>query len=90
MKLFDGTIDPEEHVAQYRERMEINPIPLNLKEVCLCKGFGSTLTGPTLKWLLSVPPYSIVSFADLINKFNNQFVCSRAFERLISDLYRVT
>ncbi|KAD5507831.1 hypothetical protein E3N88_15534 [Mikania micrantha] len=26
MKLYDGTTDPEEHVAQYRERMETNPI----------------------------------------------------------------
>ena len=32
MKLYDGTTDPEEHVAQYRERMEINPIPDGLKE----------------------------------------------------------
>ncbi|KAJ0935581.1 hypothetical protein HanRHA438_Chr03g0121251 [Helianthus annuus] len=44
MKLYDGTTDPEEHIAQYRERMEINPIPPELKEACLCKGFGSTLT----------------------------------------------
>ncbi|MFS7889858.1 hypothetical protein Hanom_Chr00s000005g01611951 [Helianthus anomalus] len=44
MKLYDGTTDPEEHIAQYRERMEINPIPEKLKEACLCKGFGSTLT----------------------------------------------
>ena len=77
-------------MAQYRERMEINPIPANLKEACLCKGFGSTLTGPALKWLLCVPPYSITSFAHLINMFNNQFSCSRTFERLTSDLYRVT
>ena len=61
MKLYDGSTDPEEHVDQYRERMEINPIPTNLKEACLCKGFGSTLTGPALKWFLSVPPYSITS-----------------------------
>ncbi|KAJ0840714.1 hypothetical protein HanPSC8_Chr14g0622071 [Helianthus annuus] len=52
MKLYDGTTDPEEHIAQYRERMEINPIPEKLKEACLCKGFGSTLTGSALKWLL--------------------------------------
>ncbi|KAJ0840874.1 hypothetical protein HanPSC8_Chr14g0623981 [Helianthus annuus] len=52
MKLYDGTTDPEEHIAQYRERMEINPIPERLKEACLCKGFGSTLTGSALKWLL--------------------------------------
>ena len=55
MKLYDGSTDPEEHVAQYRERMEINPIPERLKEACLCKGFGSTLTGSALKWLLSFP-----------------------------------
>ncbi|KAF5789717.1 putative retrotransposon gag domain-containing protein [Helianthus annuus] len=90
MKLYDGTTDPEEHVAQYRERMEINPIPEKLKEACLCKGFGSTLTGSALKWLLSLPPYSITSFANLVNLFNNQFSCSRKFERLTSDLYRVT
>ena len=73
MKLYDGTTDPEEHIAQYRERMEINPIPERLKEACLCKGFGSTLTGSALKWLLSLPPYSITSFANLVNLFNNQF-----------------
>ncbi|XP_023769035.1 uncharacterized protein LOC111917605 [Lactuca sativa] len=31
MKPYDGTMHPEEHVAQYRERMEIIPIPLHLK-----------------------------------------------------------
>ncbi|KAJ0942255.1 putative retrotransposon gag domain-containing protein [Helianthus annuus] len=90
MKLYDGTTDPEEHIAQYRERMEINPIPERLKEACMCKGFGSTLTGSALKWLPSLPPYSITSFANLVNLFNNQFSCSRKFERLTSDLYRIT
>ncbi|KAK1431701.1 hypothetical protein QVD17_08258 [Tagetes erecta] len=90
MKLYDGSFDPEEHVAQYREKMEINHIPEKLKEACLCKGFGFTLTGSALKWLLSLPPYSIASFAHLVNLFNNQFSCSRSFERLTSDLYRIT
>ena len=79
MKLYDGTTDPEEHIAQYRERMEINPIPQDLKEACLCKGFGSTLIGSALKWLLNVPPYSITSFAHLVNLFNSQFSCRRSF-----------
>jgi hypothetical protein len=90
MKLYDGTTDPEEHVAQYRERMEINPIPLDIKEACLCKGFGSTLTGPALKWLLSIPANTITSFSHLINLFHSQFSCSRSFEKLTSDLYRIT
>ncbi|XP_021992015.1 uncharacterized protein LOC110888818 [Helianthus annuus] len=90
MKLYDGITDPGEHVAQYRERMEINPIPERLKEAYLWKGFGSTLTGSTLKWMLSLPPYSIISFSHLVNLFNNQFSSSRTFERLTSDLHRIT
>ncbi|KAJ0845440.1 putative retrotransposon gag domain-containing protein [Helianthus annuus] len=35
-------------------------------------------------------PYSITSFANLVNLFNNQFSCSRKFEKLTSDLYRIT
>ena len=69
MKSYDGKTDPEEHIVQYRERMEVIPIPAHLKEACLCKGFGSTLTGSALKWLLNLPPYSINSFAHLINLF---------------------
>jgi len=37
MKLYDGSSDLEEHVAQYRERMEVNPIPEKLKEACFAK-----------------------------------------------------
>ncbi|KAJ0603540.1 putative retrotransposon gag domain-containing protein [Helianthus annuus] len=61
-----------------------------LKEACLCKGFGSTLTGSALKSLLSLPAYSITSFSHLVNLFNNQFSCRRTFERLTNDLYRIT
>ncbi|XP_076933340.1 uncharacterized protein LOC143599226 [Bidens hawaiensis] len=90
MKVYDGTTDPEEHVAQYKERMEIKPIPERLKEACLCKGFGSTLTGSALKWLLSLPPHYATSFSHLVNLFNSQFSYSRRFEKLTSDIYRVT
>ena len=89
MKPYDGTTDPEEHVAQYMERMEIIPIPTHLKEAFLCKGFGSTLIRSSLKRRLNDPPYSITSFAHLINLFNNQFSCSITFKKITSDLYRV-
>lgn len=90
MKTYDGTTDPEEHVAQYLERMETVPIPLNLKEACLYKGFGATLSGAALKWLLNLPTGSITSFAHLVNQFNLQFSCSRLFEKITTDLYQVT
>lgn len=44
MKMHDGTADPEELFAQYREHIDIVPIPQHLKEANLCKGFGLTLT----------------------------------------------
>lgn len=88
IKPYKGTTDLEEHFTQYMERIEIIPILTHLKETCICKSFGSTLTGSTLKWLLSVPPYSITSFTHLVNIFSNQFSYSRTFEKIISDLYR--
>ncbi|XP_023735311.1 uncharacterized protein LOC111883158 [Lactuca sativa] len=89
MRPYHGTTDLEEHVAQYRERMEIIPIPVHLTEACLCKGFVSNLTGSALKWLLNVHPYFVTSFSHLVNIFNNQFSCSRTFDKITSDLYRV-
>ena len=46
MKLYDETADPEEQIAQYKERMEIVPIPTHLKEACVCKGFILLLRNP--------------------------------------------
>ena len=89
MKPYNGTTNPEEHVAQYMERMEIIPIPTHFKEACLCKDFGLTLTGKAMKWLINIPHYSITLFAYLVIIFNNQFSCRRTFEQITSDLYRV-
>lgn len=41
-KIYDGTMDPKEHVSQCGELMEIVPISQHLKETCSCQGFGST------------------------------------------------
>ncbi|XP_074266957.1 uncharacterized protein LOC141590252 [Silene latifolia] len=64
-------------------------IPSELRQVCMYKGFGTTLTGPTLQWYINLPNGSIKSFADLINSFNNQFASSRELEKRSSDLYRI-
>ncbi|XP_056688416.1 uncharacterized protein [Spinacia oleracea] len=60
-----------------------------MREASLCKGFGSTLVGPALKWLTSLPNGCITSFAHLDNMFNQQFASSRCLEKQTSDLYRV-
>ena len=81
--------DPEEHIAQYKQRMFTVPISRDYREPCMCKGFGSTLTGPALQWFVSLQNGTIASFVDLVDAFNLQFASSRRFEKTTSDLYRV-
>ena len=89
MKLYDGSTDPLEHIAQYKQRMFTVPMTRGLREACMCKGFGSTLAGPALQWFVNLPNGSIETFADLVNTFNLQFASSRVFEKTTSDLYRI-
>ncbi|KAK9723640.1 hypothetical protein RND81_05G014900 [Saponaria officinalis] len=89
MRLYDGTTDPQDYIAQYKQRMLTIPIPRDLREACLCKGFGSTLCGPALQWLVGIPNSTIKSFANLVNSFVQQFASSRKLQKQTSDLYRI-
>ncbi|KAF3497305.1 hypothetical protein DY000_02053187 [Brassica cretica] len=55
----------------------------------MCKGFGSTLTGPALQWYINLPSRSMASFAVLSDKFVEQFVSSRDLEKTSDDLYEI-
>ncbi|CAA7012911.1 unnamed protein product [Microthlaspi erraticum] len=55
----------------------------------MCKGFGSSLTGPALQWFTNLPNASIDSFASLTDRFVEQFASSRNIERTADDLYEV-
>lgn len=46
MKPYDDSSDPQEHIAQYKKQTFTEPITQELREPCMCKGFGSTLSGP--------------------------------------------
>ncbi|XP_074363158.1 uncharacterized protein LOC141703583 [Apium graveolens] len=89
MRPYDGTSDLLEHIAQYKQRMFTVPITRDLKEACICKGFGSILSGPALQWFVNLPHGSIKTFADLVDAFNMQFSSSRVFEKTTSDLYNI-
>ncbi|KAJ9544284.1 hypothetical protein OSB04_023991 [Centaurea solstitialis] len=84
-----GVTDPVEHVAQYKQLMWTVPIPMQYQEVCMCKSFGSTVTGAALQWLINLKPKSIGSFAELVNQFTRQFASSRKMEKQTSDVYYV-
>ncbi|XP_062085288.1 uncharacterized protein LOC133791376 [Humulus lupulus] len=89
MKMYDGTTDPNDHIASYKQRMFTGAIPRELREACMCKGFGSSLVGPALQWYTNLPNNSIFSFAQLTDIFVEQFACSRKLEKLSDDLYRI-
>ncbi|XP_074301175.1 uncharacterized protein LOC141632530 [Silene latifolia] len=89
MTLYDRTEDPLEHINQYKQKMIVVAATGLEKEACMCKGFGSTLSGAALQWFVNLSNKSISSFAGLVNVFNQQFASSRKPEKLSSDLYRI-
>ena len=64
-------------------------LPKGSREATMCKGFGSTLIGPALQWYINLPSRSIASFADLSNKFVEQFASSRDLEKTSDSLYEI-
>ncbi|CAH9056243.1 unnamed protein product [Cuscuta europaea] len=76
MKLFDGTSDPLEHIAQYKQRMLAISTRSEQREACMCRAFETTLTGPTLTCFVNLPNKGINSFVELVNLFNQQFTSS--------------
>ncbi|XP_074306463.1 uncharacterized protein LOC141641709 [Silene latifolia] len=90
IRTYDGTSDPQNHVAFYKQKMLAASIPCEFRQVCMCKRFGTTLTGTALQWYINLPNGSIKSFADLVNTFNQQFASSRELKKRSSDLYRIT
>ncbi|KAF3606255.1 hypothetical protein DY000_02049181 [Brassica cretica] len=89
IKAYDGTTDPDDHVAQYKQRMLAVELPKGSYEAATCKGFGSSLTGPALQWYINLPSGSIASFAVLSDKFVEQFASSRDLEKTSDSLYEI-
>ncbi|XP_031284990.1 uncharacterized protein LOC116143690 [Pistacia vera] len=89
MKPYDGTTNPDDHIASYKQRMFTVSIPRPLREACICKSFGSSLSGPVLQWYTNLSNGSIESFAQLTDTFVEQFASSKKLEKLLVDLYRI-
>ncbi|KAL5546684.1 hypothetical protein UlMin_006371 [Ulmus minor] len=89
MRMYDGTTDPTDHIASYKQRMFTAAIPREQREACMCKSFGSSLQGPALQWYTNLANNSISSFAQLTDTFVEQFASSKKLEKLSGDLYRI-
>ncbi|KAL0742485.1 hypothetical protein Bca4012_083998 [Brassica carinata] len=87
--MYDGTGDPDDHIAQYKQRMLAVALPRESREATMCKGFGSTLIGPALQWYINLTSRSISSFAVLSDKFVEQFTSRRDLEKTSDNLYDI-
>ncbi|KAF3520327.1 hypothetical protein DY000_02060874 [Brassica cretica] len=81
IKIYDGTGDPDDLIAQYKQRMLVVALQKVSREATMCKGFGSTMIRPALQWFINLPTRSISSFANLSDKFVEQFASSRSLEK---------
>ncbi|KAF2551110.1 hypothetical protein F2Q68_00034483 [Brassica cretica] len=87
--MYDGTRDPDDHIAQYKQKMLAVALPKESREATMCKEFGSTLIGPALQWYINFPTRSISSFAGLSDKFVEQFASRRSLEKTSDGLYEI-
>ena len=89
IKMYDDTGNPNDHIAQYKQRMLPVALPKESREATMCKGFGLTLIGPALQRYINLPTRSISSFTTLIDRFVEQFASSRNLEKTSNSLYEI-
>lgn len=81
MRLYDGTQDPDDNMAYYKQKMMATSLLYQLREACMCKSFGSNLVGSALQWFTNLPGGKIHSF--------EQFSSSKKPAKVFDDLYEV-
>ncbi|XP_013719466.1 uncharacterized protein LOC106423225 [Brassica napus] len=87
--MYDGTSNPDDHIAKYKQRMLAVALPREFREATMCKGFGLTLIGPALQWYINLPIRSISLFATLSDGFVEQFASSWNLEKTSDSLYEI-
>ena len=86
---YDGSTDPDDHVSIFKQRVQSATNTQHDWEICMCKSFGSTLSGPALTWFTHLPNNSIGSFDELHYIFCQHFASSRRVSKRSDDLYFV-
>lgn len=82
---FDGKGDSSEHVTVFNTRMSMYGTADSLK----CKLLAGTFTDAALRWYMSLPRFSIVSYQDMTRKLSQQFSASRHRKVTSTSLFNV-
>lgn len=83
---FDGKIDPHEHIVAINNQMAIIGASGSLK----CKLMTSTLKEEAMRWYMSLPRFSIVSYQNLTKEMVQHFSASRHRKVLTTSLFNVS
>ena len=79
--MYNGRIDPVEHVSHFNQRMPVH----SKNETLMCKVFPSNLGPVAIRWFDGLGAGSIDSFKELTQAFKSHFItCNRVPQPLDS------
>ena len=79
--MYNGCMDPVEHVSQFKQKMDVH----SQDEALLCRVFPSNLGPMPMRWFDGLRTNSISSFKKLTQSFCSRFItCSRVPQPLDS------
>ncbi|XP_075473446.1 uncharacterized protein LOC142504473 [Primulina tabacum] len=85
IKDYDGSSDPEEHLARFENMAMLHCYGDQIK----CKVFLTTLIDSAQRWFEGLAPQSILSFEDFQKLFLHQFSSSKKYKRTAFSLFEV-
>ncbi|XP_075499061.1 uncharacterized protein LOC142537427 [Primulina tabacum] len=83
IKDYDGSSDPEEHLARFENMAMLHCYGDQIK----CKVFLTTLIDSAQRWFEGLAPQSILSFEDFQKVFLHQFSSSKKYKRTAFSLF---
>ena len=80
--IYNGRIDPVEHVSQFNQRMAIH----SRNEALMCKVFPSSLGPMVIRWFNNLRTNSIDSYKQLTQSFGSRFITNSRVPQPLSSL----
>ncbi|XP_019267731.1 PREDICTED: uncharacterized protein LOC109245017 [Nicotiana attenuata] len=89
LKIYDGTMDPEDHVTHYVTAVKGNDLAKEQVSSILLKKFGETLTEGALTWYSQLPACSIETFEEMADKFVTTHAWAKKAEPRVNDIFAI-
>ena len=84
--MYNGRIDPVEHVSHFNQRMAVH----SKNEALICNVFTSNLGLVAMRWFNSLGAGSIDSFKELTRAFGSCFITCNRVPRPLDSLLSMT